>query len=136
MSILGDTVNLVDDDDDVGSDVTHLGVTRFTLPEELQQLELDLGMWDSIQHYVFLGLHPGSYGEALLLGDYELAIQRASPLHEIWRRQGVDVAENFIRIIQWLPDVCHTDPQRIRDWQHRGGLQCQPRMRVLFKLAI
>lgn len=125
------------DDESIYEDRTHLGMLRFRVPDDLRHLQVDSGMWDGIQHYVFLGLHPGSFGEALLLGDYDLAVRRGHAIHRVWRDEyQMDVAANLIQLVQWLPDVCHGTPEKIQRWQQLNGLQGQPHMRLLFKLAL
>jgi hypothetical protein len=124
--------------DEINTHPTTLpGRVRLTLPEELAGLMVDVHMWSSIVNFVMHGLHPGSYGECLLLHDYEGAMARAHTVIRMWKaNHGDDVTENMIRLIQVLPEICHGDVKRVWDWQINGGLEGQPKLLSLFRLTL
>lgn len=108
---------------------------RLRMPDEFRGLTVDTNMWDSLMNYIWYGLHPGSYGERILVHDYEGAIERAHVTIRSWRDSlGDDVTLNMINMLKAFPDVCHGDISRVNEWQAKGGLQNQPKLRVLFKL--
>lgn len=110
---------------------------RLKLPEELHDLDVDRDVWYSIRHYLWYGLDPGSYGLQLLKGDYDAAIRSSHQVIRMWRDDlNRDVTANMIRGIQVFPDVCHSHEGRILQWIERGGLEAQPGLWPLFRLAL
>lgn len=46
----------------------------------MRELTLDIGMMQAIIVYLSHGIHPGSMGESLLLGDIDMAMRRKHTL--------------------------------------------------------
>lgn len=110
---------------------------RLRMPEHVVGLDVDIDMWRSLVHYVWYGLDPGSYGVALLLEDYDLALTRSHETIRIWLREwNSDVTANMILAVQAFPEICRGDAQRIQQWMAHGGLETQPKLWPLFRLAL
>ncbi len=101
----------------------------------ISKLLLDSGVWEALVHYLFYGLHPGSFGEACLLGDYDLAFSKAHAKLKEKRSDGVDIIANMITAAEALPDFVRGTPENIKAWLDMGGLkEAPPSVIVLLKL--
>lgn len=99
------------------------------------RLSLDRGVTESLTGYALLGLPPGSFGLACLLGDYDLAVNRAH--FKLRETVGTDddIIANMIAIALSLPRSITGDIEVINNWCNQGGLyEATPAQQVLLKL--
>jgi len=86
---------------------------------------VDSGIIESIKHYVMHGLHPGSCGRAIILGDYELAKGTA---HALIRRMMQSYPEDDLiqNMIDWvnntLPEFMRSSEENFINWVDHAGL--------------
>lgn len=83
-------------------------------------LLFDHGVAQALQSYWRHGLLPGSFGEACLLGDYELALYKA---HYLLRsREDTDqIVLNMVSIAQCYPSYIRGSTENIKRWSDMGG---------------
>ena len=91
---------------------------------------LEEGMTSALIHYVTMGLDPGSFGRAVLQGDYDLAAARAHPLL-LGDADGnpleQNIGRNYIDLIQHcFPTECHGDEDKVIAWIEMGGIRANP----------
>ncbi|MNK46314.1 hypothetical protein D3C87_650980 [compost metagenome] len=104
---------------------------------ELQAAEcFDSGVSQALRDYFLLGLHPGSFGVACLLGDYDLAYQRAHVhLKKPHGENEEDIIRNMVSLASYLPNSVVRDYESINAWCNQGGFdRATPAQRVLLKL--
>jgi hypothetical protein len=87
-------------------------------------MKLDNGVITAIDWYVVAGLHPGSFGMAIIRGDYQDACRSAHSNLLDHVRNGEDVVANML---QWaddtLPKSMREDPEA---WIAHKGIQHAP----------
>lgn len=83
---------------------------------------VDQDVLDALGLYVVLGLDPGSFGRALLIGDYRQALSKA---HELLRRsyEGQDPVANMLAFTATsVPAECRGSAEAVKTWIERGGM--------------
>lgn len=89
-------------------------------------ITVDHGSIQAIKHYVIYGLDPGSFGRAVILGDYDLARKKAHAL--LLRLSNLNPENDIIRnMIDWvevtLPDFMRSSEENFEEWKSHSGLQ-------------
>lgn len=93
--------------------------------------DFDMNMIEAFGAYFLLGLNPGSFGEACLLGDLNKAYRSA---HHLLYKYGNDIVPNHIEFCQaLLPEECQGSKKKIDEWMNHGGLKFAP---MIFKLQL
>lgn len=99
---------------------------------------IDHGLIESIKHYVIHGLHPGSCGKAIILGDYELAKGSAHILirRMIDRYPEDDLIQNMIDWVNTtLPEFMRSTEENFNNWVDHAGLDgAEDEVRMFMKL--
>lgn len=105
----------------------------------------DLNIIAGFARFLCLGLPPGGFEGACLTGDYDLAIQRASPFlrprvpvkpHYSPGTAREDIVGNLIEFAQLnIPEVARGGPLSQLRWMKVGGLSGDPDARILYKLG-
>lgn len=97
---------------------------------------IDQGMVSSLDLYYRYGLHPGSFGEALLLGNEILARSRAFHYHRLSSSQGQDIVANMLIFVECYPFFCRGSEETINRWMSHDGLSgASDEIKVLCKLT-
>jgi len=103
-----------------------------SLVNEMTEIRVDFSTLQGLGVYVLYGLHPGSFGVNLLVGDLEAA--RASA-HELIR--DTEIPGNLIDLIQTtLPACCYGSVEAVEAWMAHNGLAgASEDDKMLFKLS-
>lgn len=93
----------------------------------------------ALLHYAAQGLHPGSFGRALLIGDPVLAECTAHRALRPVRRGGTaetDIVANMVALVQQrFPPMMHGSVAVFDTWiGHRGFAQAPPETKALVML--
>jgi hypothetical protein len=99
-------------------------------------LMLDLDVATAIMNYVFKGLHPGSFGEACLIGDYDIAYSKAHYKLKSTEYDNQDIIKNMIEVCSKIPIGIRSSRVVIDNWCKHDGLErCSPNELIYVKLA-
>lgn len=90
--------------------------------------KIDLGVYESLQAYMQLGLHPGGFAASLLAHRPEEAMQRAHPLIKVPSYgETTSVAENMWTFVQeYIPFVAQGSDEIVQRWIDHNGLSGAP----------
>lgn len=89
---------------------------------------VDMGVIDALRLYVLHGLNPGSFGEALLIGDKERTFVLCHP-HLLTVDEGMNqtIVDNMILFVDKIvPDFAKGSREVVKEWERHHGLDRAP----------